>query len=82
MTLDLDALRRILIWALVFDYAVLLIWFAALVFAHDRVYRLHSRWFRMSPETFDTVHYGAMAAYKVGTLLFIVGPLIGVLAAS
>ena len=77
--MTISDLREILIWSLVANYVVLLVWFGAIVFAHDRVYRLHTRWFRMSRETFDADHYGGMAVYKVGTLLLNVGPLVGVL---
>ena len=31
---------------------------------------LHGRWFRLSNEQFDTVHYAGMAVYKIGVLLF------------
>lgn len=79
MNIDLTALRTILIWSLVVNYVVLLVWFAAIVFAHDWVYRLHTRWFRLSRETFDALHYGGMAVYKIGTLLLNVAPLVGVL---
>lgn len=77
--IDLHAVRQILIWSTVFNYVILLVWFAAIVFAHDFVYRLHTRWFAMSRETFDAIHYGGMAVYKIGTLLLNVAPLIGVL---
>jgi hypothetical protein len=30
---------------------------------------LHSKWFRLSVEAFDAIHYASMAAYKVGVLL-------------
>lgn len=79
MTIDLAALRTILIWSLVVNYLVLLVWFAVIVFAHDWIYRLHTRWFRLSRETFDALHYGGMAVYKIGTLLLNVAPLLGVL---
>lgn len=71
--------RQILIWSMVVNYVVLLVWFAAIVLAHDWVYRLHTRWFRLSRETFDALHYGGMSAYKVGVLLFNVAPLVGLL---
>jgi hypothetical protein len=48
-----DTLRELLLWSLVINYGVLLIWFAAFTLAHDRLYRLHSRWFQLSRETFD-----------------------------
>ena len=80
--IDLHALREILIWSLVVNYVILLVWFAAIVFGHDWVYRLHTRWFRLSRESFDAIHYGGMAVYKIGTLLLNVAPLVGVLVAS
>ena len=79
MDIDLNSVRQILIWSLVVNYVILLVWFAAIVFAHDFVYRLHTRWFAMSRETFDAIHYGGMAVYKIGTLLLNVAPLVGVL---
>ncbi|MGV0991799.1 MAG: DUF6868 family protein [Mycobacterium sp.] len=79
MDISLTSVRDILIWSLVFNYVILLVWFAAIVFAHDFVYRLHTRWFAMSRETFDAIHYGGMAVYKIGTLLLNVAPLVGVL---
>ena len=70
-----DTLRDILLWSLVINYGVLLIWFAAFTLAHDRLYRLHSRWFKLSRETFDALHYGGMSVYKIGTLLLNLAPL-------
>ena len=77
--IDLNAVRQILIWSLVVNYLVLLVWFAVIAFAHDWIHRLHTRWFRLSRETFDALHYGGMAVYKIGTLLLNVAPLVGVL---
>lgn len=82
MNIDLDTLRRILIWSLVVNYVVLLVWFAVFAWAHDWMYGLHTRWFRLSRETFDALHYGGMSAYKIGILLLNLAPLVGVLAAS
>ena len=77
-----STLQHVLIWSLVVNYVVLLAWFAALTLAHDWVYRLHTRWFRMSRETFDAIHYGGMAVYKIGTLLLNVAPLVALLVAT
>jgi len=75
-------LRDLLIWSLVFNYAILLVWFTALTVAHDWVYRLHTRWFALSRESFDAIHYGGMAAYKIGILLLNLGPLVAILLAT
>jgi hypothetical protein len=73
--MNLDTLREVLLWSMVVNYGVLLIWFAAFTLAHDRIYALHHRWFSISRETFDALHYGGMAAYKIGVLLLNVAPL-------
>jgi uncharacterized protein DUF6868 len=72
-------LRDFLLWCLVVNYIILLWWFGVFVFAHGWIYRLHSRWFRISEEQFDAIHYGGMAAYKVGILLFNLAPLLALI---
>lgn len=52
------------------NYAVLIVWFAAFVLAHEPLLRLHSRWFGIQAAQFDALHYAGMAVYKVGILLF------------
>jgi len=67
--LNPDAVRELLLWCAGINYAVLLVWFLVFKFAHGWMYRLHGRWFRLSPEQFDAIHYAAMAVYKIGILL-------------
>lgn len=42
----LQDLKPFLLYCTLINYAILLVWFAAFVLAHDFVYRLHSRWSR------------------------------------
>ena len=35
---------------------------------------MHTRWFRLSEERFDEIHYGAMAGFKLGIILLNVVP--------
>ena len=74
--MTLETLRHILLWSLAVNYGVLLIWFAAFTSAHHRLYRLHNRWFTISREIFDAIHYGGMAVYKIGILLVNLAPLV------
>ncbi len=62
------------------NYVILLLWFLCFRFVHDGLYRLHSRWFRVSVETFDALHYGGMAFYKILILFFNLTPLLVLLA--
>jgi hypothetical protein len=69
-----EQLAWILLRCAAVNYAVLILWFAVFLFAHDWLYRLHTRWFRLSPEGFDTVNYAGIAAYKIGNMLFFLVP--------
>ena len=77
-----NEIKEILLWSLVINYGILCIWFAAFCVAHDGLYRLHTRWFNLSVETFDAIHYAGMAAYKVGVLLLNLAPLLAMFAVT
>jgi len=68
--------RKALLWCTVLNYGVLLVWFLVFLRGHDWLYEWHSRWFQPSREQFDAVHYGGMALYKIGILLFNLVPYI------
>jgi len=69
-----DFLYRFLLWSLIVNYAILLAWFLVFVFARSWIYQLHGRWFHLSNAAFDAIHYGGMAIYKIGILLFNLAP--------
>ena len=71
-----DFLAQFLLWSLAINYAILLTWFIVFVAARNWLRALHSRWFRLSEPAFDAIHYGGMAAYKIGILLFNLVPLL------
>ncbi len=68
--MNLLALKSILLWSTLINYGVLIMWFLAFHFGHDLMYRTHARWFRISVERFDALHYAGMSVYKVGIMLF------------
>ena len=69
-------IRTVLAWCAGINYAILFIWSGVFVLAHDWIYRVHSRWFKLSVETFDAMHYGGLSVYKIGILLFNLVPLV------
>ena len=71
-----DNIKELLLYSLAFNYAILMIWFGVFSLAHDWIYRLHSRWFSLSAETFDALHYAGMAVYKIGIIMLNIAPLI------
>ena len=71
-----DFLFRFLLCSLAINYAILLTWFVVFVAARNWLRALHGRWFRLSEPAFDAIHYGGMAVYKIGILLFNLVPLL------
>lgn len=74
--MDMEFLKQFLLWSVAVNYGILLVWFLALIVAKDGIRRLHGRWFNLSATTFDALHYGAMAVYKIGIMLFNLVPLL------
>jgi len=68
--MTIETLRDALLWCAVINYGVLLVWFLFFIFAHDWIHRLHDRWFCLSVEQFDALHYVGMTVYKIGIILF------------
>lgn len=77
--MGMETIRDFLLWCTVINYGVLFVWFLFICFAHDWIHRLHGRWFRLSSEQFDALHYAGMAVYKIGILLFNLVPYIALL---
>jgi len=71
-----NEIKEVLLWCVGINYVVMLIWFGVFVFAHDWIYRLHTRWFKLSVETFDALHYAGLSIYKIGVILLNLVPLI------
>ena len=77
--MTIEIVRGVLLWCSVINIGVLLLWGLLFVFAHDLVYRLHTKLFKLSPEAFDTIHYCGLGLYKVITFSFFVIPYIALL---
>ena len=72
----LPDISNMLLWCTALNYGVLILWFAAFTCLRGWMYRLHGRWFRLSAEQFDAIHYQGMALYKLAILFFNLVPYI------
>lgn len=77
--MTIETARDVLLWSAAINYGVLFLWFAVFRLAHDWIFRLHGKWFRLTVEQFDAIHYAGMAIYKIGVLLFVLVPYIALL---
>lgn len=74
--MSIETLRKALLWCAVMNYGILLIWFLFFLLAHDSIYLLHRKWFQISIEEFDMLHYAGMAVFKIGIILLNLVPYI------
>jgi len=72
--MTVEIVRDTLAWCAVINIILLLWWFLFFKLAHDWMYRFHSKWFNLSVDRFDAIHYAGMAAYKMGIWLFNLAP--------
>jgi hypothetical protein len=68
MTLEL--IRDALGWCALMNIAILLIWGLGFLLAHDRIYSMHRKFFKLTVEQFDAIHYCGMAGLKILFLVF------------
>ncbi len=68
MTIEL--IMSVLGWCTLINFALLIWWFLFLVVAHEWTLGLHTKWFRISPEKFDVIHYSLMGVFKMGVIIF------------
>ncbi len=72
--MTLEIVRDVLAWSAVINITFLLWWFLAFWVAHDWVYKVHGKWFTLSVEKFDAIHYKGMAFFKMGIVLLNLSP--------
>ena len=77
MTIELAC--SVLGWCALLNIGMLLWWVLLFTFAHDWMHRFHGRMFKISVETFDAIHYAAMAGYKLGIFLLNLVPYLALL---
>ncbi len=60
-----DQIKEVLLWCFIINTGMLLWWFLFIVLARNWVYRMHTKWFKISEERFDEIHYAGMAFFKI-----------------
>ncbi len=68
--MTIEIIRAALAWCAVINIGLLIWWVLFFMFAHDWMYRYHGKWFNLSIDQFDVIHYAGMALFKIGIFLF------------
>ncbi len=72
--MDIGTLRDFFMWCTIINAAVLVVFSLACIAAGNLVYRIHSKWFAMSRETFNVVIYSFIGLFKTVVIVFNVVP--------
>lgn len=72
--MDIHILTTFFMWCTIFNVGLLFLSFIFLAFAGDFVYRIHSKWFPMTKETFNVICYLFIGIYKIIVLAFNIIP--------
>ena len=74
--MSIEMIRKAFLWCTLINYGILLVWFLFFILAHQWMYFFHGRWFHLSVEQFDMLHYTGMSIFKIGILLLNLVPYI------
>jgi len=74
--MDMATLQAFFMWCMILNGGILILSFLITLIARDFVYKMHSKWFPMPRETFNTVIYSFFGIFKMAWLLLNVMPFI------
>jgi len=73
-----ETITEILFWCSIINIGLLAWWVLIFITAHDWIYQMHSRWFKLPVERFDAIHYAGMAFFKICIFLFNIVPYVAI----
>ena len=72
--MTIETLRHFFAWCFVFNYAMLLLWFALHMGLHSWLTGLGRRFFNVAPEKYDSTTLKGMLFFKLAIFLFNLAP--------
>jgi len=74
--MDIEMLTRFFMWCTILNVALLFLSFliVAFGFGSDFVYRMHSKWFAMPRDAFNSALYLLIGVYKILVFVFNIVP--------
>jgi hypothetical protein len=72
--MTIDMVRDTLLWCFIINTGLLLWWFMFFTLAHDWIYKFHGKWFKLTVDKFDAIHYAGMSFFKICIFLFNIVP--------
>lgn len=76
--MTLQMIQELLGWCTVINIGILLVWALFFVLAHNFMYRMHSRIFKITQQQFDALHYGLIGGMKILLIIFNLVPYLAI----
>jgi len=77
--MDIGMLTNFFMWCTIINGSIYILWAIFLVFVPDFVYRIQSKFFPISRETYNVVIYSFLGAFKLFFMFFNVVPYVSLL---
>ena len=77
--MDIQTITAFMMWCTILNFALLWLSFLLCVFAADWAYSIHSKWFPIKRETYNTLIYSFLGLYKLLFFFFNVIPYVALL---
>ena len=68
--MTLEIVRSSLAWCIVINMGLLIWWFLFFTMAHDWMYRMQTKWFKIPEDGFDRINYAGMGLFKLAIVAF------------
>ena len=79
MAVNIDVVREFFMWCSIINIGLLLISWMFFWTGSGLIYRMHSKWFKLSQEQFYTSCFLVLAFWKISIFLFCIVPYIAML---
>ena len=77
--MTIQMLTAFFMWCTIINGGILIFSSIMIIPAQDLVYRIHSKWFAISRETFNAITYSYLGLFKIAFLVFNLVPWIALL---
>ena len=68
--MTLEIIRSVFGWCTIMNGAVMAVWALSFMCAHERIHRMHGKFFSLSKENFDAMHYAGIGIFKMVVIVF------------
>jgi hypothetical protein len=72
--MDIQTLTSFFMWCTIINLCIYTLWAMFCIFLPDFVYRLQSKWFPISRESFTMIIYSFLGVFKIFFVIFNVTP--------